>query len=526
MTRLLGNDRFFGARLRVRVAAALACWVAVAAAQLDAQTMPEPAGHTPSAAYRWLDVVLEMCALDVERVGARPTILSRQMAIPLTAMYDAWAAYDEHAVGSRFGGELRRPVDERTDANREVAIAYAVYRTAVEQVPEFASVARARMVELGLDPEDETRDLASPTGVGNRVAEAVREHRRHDGANQLGDERGSDGTPYSDYTMYRPVNTPELVVDPDRWQPIPFDDGAGGTLVLGFLTPHWYRVAPFALEAADRFRPGPPPLVGSERLRREVEQCLAVNAGLTPKEKALVEFMRDGPRSTGQSGHWLKFAQAISRRDRHDLARDVQLFFLVGNVAFDAFIAAWDSKRCYDSSRPWTLIRHLKRGDEIQGWQGPGLGVATIAAAEWQPYSPATFVTPPFPGYVSGHSCVSAACAKALELFTGSDHSGLSEARRAGALTEAGFRCEEMQRLDGRPLVEILGDEHGSCDVVLDLPTFTEIAEMAGWSRVLGGYHIQADNEAGLELGRKVAEGTWPVYQRYFDGSATVRRND
>ncbi len=32
------------------------------------------------------------------------------------------------------------------------------------------------------------------------------------------------------------------------------------------------------------------------------------NATLTTEQKATVEFMRDGPRSTGQSGHWLRFA--------------------------------------------------------------------------------------------------------------------------------------------------------------------------------------------------------------------------
>jgi len=36
---------------------------------------------------------------------------------------------------------------------------------------------------------------------------------------------------------------------------------------------------------------------------------------------------------------------------------------------------------------------------------------------------------------------------------------------------------------------------------------------MAGISRVLGGYHIQADNVAGLELGRNVAKEVWKFYE-------------
>ena len=39
----------------------------------------------------------------------------------------------------------------------------------------------------------------------------------------------------------------------------------------------------------------------------------------------------------------------------------------------------------------------------------------------------------------------------------------------------------------------------------------------------MGGYHIQSDNIAGLELGRQVASSSWPRYQAYFDGTAQVR---
>jgi hypothetical protein len=34
----------------------------------------------------------------------------------------------------------------------------------------------------------------------------------------------------------------------------------------------------------------------------------------------------------------------------------------------------------------------------------------------------------------------------------------------------------------------------------------------------MGGYHIQADNVAGLELGRKVAEFMWPRLTAYWEG--------
>ena len=479
--------------------------------------------HQVSSAYRWVAIMLEAAARDVERIGAQPTILSRQMAIPVTAMYDAWAAYDDRAVGTLHGGQLRRPVEERTSQNKETAIAYAMYRSCLDQYPAFAEYLTEQMTGMGYDPQDSSEDLETAVGIGNYVARTLVEYRHRDGANQLGDEQGSNGQPYSDYTMYRPVNPADRIYDPDRWQLIPFDDGQGGTITMGFLTPHWYRVIPFALTTADQFRPGPPPLVGDPQLLAEVDECIAFNANLTPEQKAIVEFMRDGPRSTGQSGHWLKFAQVVSLRDRHDLDRDVKLFFTVGNCALDTFIASWESKRYYDSSRPWTLVRHYYKGQTIKGWAGPGKGVTDVLGDDWHPYSPSTFITPPFPGYVSGHSTISGGCAEILKLFTGSDRCGFVEPRTAGELTEQGFSCQQMQQLDGRPLAEIIGDEHASCEIVLPIPTFTEAAEMAGISRVMGGYHIQADNVAGLKLGRDVAQYMWPRIQQYFEGSADLR---
>ena len=109
-----------------------------------------------------------------------------------------------------------------------------------------------------------------------------------------------------------------------------------------------------------------------------------------------------------------------------------------------------------------------------------------------------------------------------LKLFTGSDKCNFIENRYAGEITEAGFTCQQMQRLDGRPLAEIVGDQHATCEIMLPIPTFTAAAEMAGISRVMGGYHIQADNIAGLKLGREVAKYSWPKYQEYFSGTAKI----
>ena len=472
-----------------------------------------------SAAYRWTDVILEAAARDIEATGVpRVTVISRYMAVACTAMFDAWAAYDDKAVGTRLGGTLRRPPTERTPANKQIAIGHAVHRTLLDLFPRDRTWLEAQLRGLDLDPQD----ASTAAKTGQAAAAAVITYRAHDGANSLGDEPGSDGKPYSDYTYYQPRNPPGTTNDPDRWQPIAFEDGKGGKFFPGFLTPQWYRVKLLALERSDQFRPGPQPKVGSAQLKREVEEVIAFNGGLSLEQKSIVEFMRDGPRSTGQSGHWLEFARDISRRDHHDLDRDVKMFFCVANTAAEAFVASWDTKRFYDSARPFALVRIVQQlfaGEQILGYLGPGKGFGLIPAAEWHPYSPGTFVTPPFPGYVSGHSTVSGACGKILELFTGSDRFGVFHHHTAGMFTEPKATAAEMQAMNGA-LARGLPDDK---QVTILLPTFTATADLAGISRVMGGYHIQADNVEGLRLGRNVATFEWPKYQTYFDGTATIR---
>lgn len=455
-----------------------------------------------SMCYHMVDYIEEASAREVDRDGARPTILSRNMAIALTAMYDAWAAYDDVAVGTRLGGSLRRPAAERTKANKEKAVCYAVFDGLMFVYPEDADWLKQQMTDMGFDPNDATRDPASPVGIGHLAADAVIEYRRNDGSNQFHDMPGSvNDKPYCDYTGYKPVNTVDEIKDPDHWQPITFTKPNGEKITPGFLTPQWGKVKTFAMDSSDQFRPAGPPKYGSDELKREFDQNIRMNANLTPTEIAVVEFMRDGPRSTGQSGHWLRFAQDLSRKNHYDIDQDCKLFFSVGNICMDTFIACWEAKRYYDSSRPWTLIHYHYKGQTIRGWRGPGQGVGDIAGEKWHPYSPESFITPPFPGYPSGHSTVSAGASTILKLFSGTDLFGFIAARRPGALT---------------------GEPQDSCQW-LELPSWTATADMAGISRVLGGYHIQSDNVDALALGRTIANFEWPRYQEYFNGTAKVR---
>ncbi len=482
--------------------------------------MPAP-DFKPSEVYQWVEVTLAASGHDADRYSPRPTILSRTMAVVLTSMYDAWAAYDELAVGTRLGSSLRRPKDERTLANKEKAIAFAAYRALLFLYPDDAGWLREQFKAKGFDPDDSSTNVATPQGVGNTAANAVIQYRRHDGANQLGDEKGGNGTAYADYTGYKPVNTPENVKDPLRWMPIPFSDGKGGTYSPGFLSSYWGRVKPFALEKSEQFRPPPPPKWGSEQLDRDIAEVVRANAELTLEQKTVVEFMREGPRSTGQSGHWLLFAEDVSRRDHYTLDQDAKLFFTVSNVVMDAFIACWEAKRFYDPGRPYWWTRIVYQGKKIDGWAGPGKGAATIPAEKWAPYSPAAFPTPPFAGYPSGHATASGAAARMLELFTGSDAYGAVAIQEAGAMTEPGFTTAQMQARHGK----LAADVPASKEVRLFLPTFTATSEMAAISRMWGGYHIRTDNEQGLILGRRIAMYSWPKYQAYFNGTARTPPN-
>lgn len=466
-------------------------------------TTKEPRGEN-NLAYQWGKIALTATANDTDRFNPRPTISSRFLGLIFTAIFDAWSIYDEKAIPVYLQNVKRRPLSEQNLKNKEIAISFAAYRAMSEYYFTDEPIFREFMVELGLDPDDESLDPTTPAGIGNLAAKAVIEARHKDGANQYGEEKGSDGKPYFDYTGYQPVNTVDENVDLNRWQTKYFSDGNGGKFAPACLTPYWNKVKPIGLKSADQFRPEPPPMVGSDQLQKEIDEVVGLQAALTDEQRALVEFMRDGPKSVQQAGHWLKFAQEVSVRDNHNLDRDVKMYFYNQITAMDAFIACWDSKMFYDYARPYALIHHAYKDQEITGWGGPEKGMIKMKGQFWRPYSPDTFLCPPFPGYVSGHSAISGACGEALKIFTGSNEFGSEVKLIPGILTEPGR----------------LGEE-----VTLHFPTFSATAEMAGISRVLGGYHIQADNVAGLELGRNVARANWIFFKKHIGEPMSMEGN-
>jgi hypothetical protein len=463
-------------------------------------TSVPPAGAAPDAAgdergrgagavLAWNDVALEA----VRQSRSAPPMVARALAIVHTCMYDAWAAYDRTAVATELGDSLRRPPQERTERSKQEAVSFAAYRALVDLFPAQRSLFDARMQQLGYNPLDTTTDVTVPAGIGNVSCAALLEFRHGDGSNQLGDING--GAPYSDYTHYVPVNTPTEIIDPDHWQPLTFSNG----LTPGFLAPHWGLVAPFALPDGSIMRPPPPAVSSEDRYRRQAEAILRISAGLTDRQKAISEYWSDGPGSETPPGHWNLLAQIVARREGYTLDEDVQLFFALNNALLDASIAVWDCKRFYDSVRPITAIRFLFASQQVEAWGGPFAGTRTIDGADWLPYQPGTFLTPPFPEYVSGHSTFSAAAAEILKLFTGSDRFGHEVRIEAGSsFIEPGLTPRKAVTLHWR--------------------TLSDAADQAGWSRRFGGIHFRDGDRQGRAMGRQVGRLVWARSQLLWGG--------
>ncbi|MDE0066855.1 MAG: vanadium-dependent haloperoxidase [Acidimicrobiaceae bacterium] len=229
---------------------------------------------------------------------------------------------------------------------------------------------------------------------------------------------------------------------------------------------------------------------------------------------------------------------------------DTSLYLMLGGALHDAGIAAWGTKRHYDYIRPISAIRYMgslgQSSDEssssyspdglplepglvevitaestvpearhehleayvgeiaVRGWLGVPLdsrtevvfedqdeeffGVGWIRAADWLPFQQPNFISPAFPGYVSGHSTFSRAAADVLTAFTGSPYfpHGLGTHRAA---------------------IGSLQTEFGPSDaVVLQWATYADAADQAGLSRLYSGVHFPADDLRGRELGAAVAE--------------------
>jgi PAP2 superfamily len=464
---------------------------------------PESATQQANVVIQWNQAILQ----GVRDGTLGPPMVARALAIAHTCIYDAWSAYDDKAIGTQFGAELRRPKRERTLSNKNQAISFAAYRASEDLLPWDKVKFDQLMARLGYDVNDTSIDFNKPSGIGNVACAAVLDFRHGDGSNQLGNLTPG-GVPYADYTGYTPVNLPSTVPvsdvftirDPNHWQPLTFFNGTN-VVTPAFVGAQWYKVAPFALTSAHQFLPFilsfGPALYGSATYLQQATDLVTLSAELTDEQKMIAEYWANGPNSELPPGHWDLFAQFVSTRDRHNVDDDAKMFFVLTNAIFDASIACWDAKRMLDSVRPVTAIPYLFHGQKIRAWGGPGKGTVTMDGSQWLPYQPTTFPTPPFPEYTSGHSTFSAAGAEILKLFTGSDRFGDSVTFATGSsVIEPGLTPQQP--------------------VTLAWMTFSAAANEAGMSRRYGGIHFELADLVGRATGRFVGDQAWKKAMSYF----------
>ncbi len=266
--------------------------------------------------------------------------------------------------------------------------------------------------------------------------------------------------------------------------------------------------------------------------------------------RVIAEFWADGPNSETPPGHWHTIFNYVSDHPElekrlmgkgpilSNLEWDIKGYLALSGALYDASIAAWSIKGWYDFIRPVSVIRLLadfgqctnknlpnydSRGidlldgyidvvtenDELAGvdkenvgkiklytWKGHDQikdvktehsGVGWILAEHWWPYQRATFVTPPFQGFVSGHSTFSAAAAKTMAIYTGS-------AFFPGGLGEFVAKKNEYLEFENGP----------SVDVVLQWATYKDASDQCSLSRIWGGIHPPIDDLPGRKIGRKI----------------------
>lgn len=280
--------------------------------------------------------------------------------------------------------------------------------------------------------------------------------------------------------------------------------------------------------------------------------------------RVLAEFWADGPDSETPPGHWFTLINYVndhpdlvkkfkgSGETVNDLEWDVKSYFMLGGAMHDAAISAWGIKGYYDYVRPISAIRYLadqgqssdptkpsyseagitledgfielvESGDPLAGandenvgkikvyaWKGPEFiqdpetdvaGVDWILAENWWPYQRPTFVTPPFAGYVSGHSTYSRAAAEILTLLTGDEYfpGGIGE-----------FEA---------PKNEFLVFEDGpSMDITLQWAKYYDASDQCSLSRIWGGIHPPVDDIPGRLIGQKVGVQSFEYAEEFFNG--------
>lgn len=275
----------------------------------------------------------------------------------------------------------------------------------------------------------------------------------------------------------------------------------GGTQVP--LTPHWGDVAVYAFDHAGDYRLSrfAAPYLADGALNpafvEEARELVRLSKGLqsgqpgAAQRRAIAEYWEYGDGTGYPPGHWLNLSKDVLLDEAIHLSSQQasDLLFAVSRAVSDAGAVAWGIKYDLDSVRPFTAINQLFFGSLAPDWQGDDLA-QTDDREGWNPYQLRRNYTPSFPDIVSGHSAFSASSAVVLRGMLGGNYypkqSELFRSRFSGA---SGF--------DG---VEANGNEQR----FLQWDYFSEQAEEAGFSRMLGGIHMASGNLEGLKLGVEI----------------------
>jgi hypothetical protein len=225
------------------------------------------------------------------------------------------------------------------------------------------------------------------------------------------------------------------------------------------LLPGWGNVTPWVLRRADQFLPDAPPALTSELYARDVNEVQVIGARTsatrTPEQSDIAMFWRASPTAIWNEA----LRQTLAVRNL-DLSQTARVFALMYLAAADSSTACWQAKFTYLFWRPQLAIaKAALDGND-----------ATVPDPAWVGLLP----TPPHPEYPSAHGCNSSTMARVLETVFG-DNPGVTLSITLGGFTR---RWETFSQ---------------GVDEVVD-------------ARVYSGIHFRNSDEAGVRLGRQVAQ--------------------
>ncbi len=132
-------------------------------------------------------------------------------------------------------------------------------------------------------------------------------------------------------------------------------------------------------------------------------------------------------------------------------------------------------------------------------------GVGWVLAENRWPYQRPSFVTPPFSGYVSGHSTFSRAAAEVMTLITGDEFF-------PGGMGEFIAKKDEFLVFEKGPSVE----------VKLQWATYRDASDQTSLSRIWGGIHPPADDIPGRLIGEKIGINAYNFAVPYFNKNKRI----